>query len=218
MRPERARHLRARLRMVRRLHAEGRLHGLRHAGAMLRVPRHAFAPHDAPRDAYEDGSLDVGEDQTLSCPHFVAMMTGLLQLRRGDRVLEVGTGTGYQAAVLAAIGAEVTSIEIRPRLHAMARDNHAQLGIRGVDFRLGDGSQGAPDRAPFHGIVLACVPEEIPPTLLQQLAIGGRLVGPEGDPSRIQTLVHIERTPTGFSRQELRSAWFVPLVGPDDLD
>ncbi|MCB9677957.1 MAG: methyltransferase domain-containing protein [Alphaproteobacteria bacterium] len=197
--------------MVRWLHREGRLAGPRHAAAFLRVPRHRFVPAAQRHAAYRPGSPLVEAGQTLSSADHVALMTGLLRIRPGDRVLEVGTGTGYQAAILAALGAEVVSIEIRPELFTIAQRNHARLRT-GVELRLGDGSLGAPDRGPFQGIVLGCVPRELPAALLDQLAVGGRLVGPEGDPSRLQTLWMLERTPHGIERTALRGTWFVPMV------
>lgn len=198
--------------MVRWLRRERRLFGPRHALAFLTVPRHAFVPADQRAQAYDPGVLLTEEEQTLSSADQVALMTGLLDVRPGDRVLEVGTGTGYQAALLAAMGARVTTVEIRPSLHLAAVHNLTATGFSQVDARLGDGSLGAPDRGPFDGIVLGCVPERIPKALLDQLAVGGRLVGPEGDPDRIQTLVRITRTPAGYERTPIRPAWFVPLV------
>ena len=207
--------LRGRLRLVRWLRREGRLVVARHAAAFLRVPRHLFVPEDQVASAYQAGVLEIGDDQTMTSADYVAHMTGLLRVRPGDRVLEVGTGTGYQAALLAAMGAEVTSIEIRAGLHAIACANHARFPVGSVELRLGDGAAGAPDRGPFDGIVLGCVPEQIPQALTEQLAMGGRLVGPEGPVDRVQTLVVIEKTRRGLERTEVRGAWFVPMVTTD---
>lgn len=201
----------ARLRMVARLLREGRIAYPRLLHAFLTTPRHLFVPPELAAAAYGPEALEIAEEQTLTCPDFVAMMTALIRPRPGHRVLEVGTGTGYQAAILAAHGAQVTSIEVLPTLHAMARAAHTRAKVRGVDLRLGDGALGAPDQAPFDGIVVACAADPIPPALLDQLAVGGRLVAPEGPADRVQTLVLIERTPTGFTREALRGAWFVPL-------
>ena len=141
------------------------------------------------------------EGQTLTCPDFVAMMSAALHLRPGARALEVGTGTGCQAAILAACGAKVTSVEIRPSLHELARAAHARAGVRGVELRLGDGAAGAADNGPFDAILIACAAEQIPPALLDQLAMGGRLVAPEGAGDRLQTLVMVERRPEELVRQ-----------------
>jgi protein-L-isoaspartate(D-aspartate) O-methyltransferase len=211
-RPLSLQRLRDRARLVRWLRSEGRLVDARHAAAFLRVPRHLFVPELEVDRAYEPGVVEIGDEQTMTSADFVAHMTGLLRVRPGSRVLEVGTGTGYQTAILAAMGATVTSIEVRARLHAVACANHARFPVGAVELRLGDGALGAPDRGPFDGIVLGCVPERIPDALIDQLAPGGRLVGPEGPADRVQTLVVLERTPTGLERAEVRGAWFVPMV------
>ncbi|MFT4979495.1 MAG: protein-L-isoaspartate(D-aspartate) O-methyltransferase [Myxococcota bacterium] len=206
--------------MVARLLREGRIEDWTVLAAFLRVPRAAFAPPERAREAHGSEAIELSWGQTLTCPDFVAMMVTAARVKRGDRVLEVGTGTGYQAAVLAACGAEVVSIEIRPQLHEVARDNHATLRRRHrADLRLGDGALGAPDRAPFDAIILGCAAEPLPPALIEQLAPGGRVVYPEGDgrQDQLQTLVVIEKTSSGLSRRTLRAAWFVPLVRPDEL-
>ncbi len=207
--------LRARLRMVARLLAEGRIEDGRLLWAFLRVPRHLFVPPELAAASYGADAVELVDGQTLTCPDFVAQMVSLLALKPGQRVLEVGSGTGFQTAVLAACGVELTSIEVRPSLHRMAQDNLARARIRGVDLRLGDGAAGAPDRGPFDAILLSCAIEDVPPALLAQLAPGGRLVLPEGDPDRLQTLVLLERTEEGLQRTEVRAAWFVPMWRPD---
>lgn len=138
-------------------------------------------------------------------------MTELLDVAPGSRVLDVGTGTGYQAAVLAQLGCDVTSVEILESMHHFGAQNLRRAGYH-VDLRLADGAIGAPDRAPFDAIIAACSPHEYPRTLLEHLRIGGVLVGPEGDPDRIQTLVRYRRTRMGFDRDEIRAAWFVPMT------
>ncbi len=198
--------------MVARLIRERRVSELRLAGVMLRVRRHRFVPPELELACYEPYAHELIDGQTLTCPDFVAQMVSLLELRPGDCVLEVGSGTGYQSAVLNAMGATVTTIEILPSLHQSARENLARRHIR-VDARLGDGALGAPDRAPFDAILVACAAFEVPPALLEQLAIGGRLVAPVGDPSRLQTLTRIRRTCSGLTQERIRAAWFVPMTG-----
>jgi protein-L-isoaspartate(D-aspartate) O-methyltransferase len=147
----------------------------------------------------------------MTCPGFVAQMTSLLEVRRGSRVLDVGTGTGYQAAVLAELGCEVTSVEILESMHELGAGNLQRAGYD-VELRLADGAHGASDRAPFDAILLACAPHNVPDELLEQLRVGGVLVAPEGDPELIQTLVRYRRSEDGWDREELRAAWFVPMT------
>jgi len=198
--------------MVARLVKNGRLHDASLRRAFERVPRHRFVPERHREACYQPGALELGPEQTITCPDFVALMIGLLELRAGDRVLEVGTGTGYQAAIIASMGAELTTIEVCEPLHRMAAANLAAQGLERVVACLGDGSLGAPDRAPFDGVVLGCAAPTAPPALVEQLAMGGRLVLPEGHPGRIQTLVRYTKTPAGLAREAIRAAWFVPLV------
>lgn len=217
--------LRARLGMVARLLREERVEDLPLLWALLRVPRHRFVPPELEALAYSPDALELSPahgGQTVTCPDFVSMMITAVGVRPGARVLEVGTGTGYQAALLAAMGAQVTSVEVRPEAHALARRFHTRAhgrrpwrADRRVELRLADGFAGAPDRAPFDAIIVGCAVEPIPEALLDQLAVGGRLVAPEGDPDRIQTLVRVERTAGGFEKTELRAAWFVPMVRAD---
>ncbi len=211
--------LRARLSMVARLLRGGRIEDWTVLGAFLRVPRHAFVPPELARAAHGPVALDQPWGQPITCPEFVATMVTAARVGPGSRVLEVGTGTGYQAAILARCGAEVVSIEVRDTIHAQAARIHAELQTPGLELRLGDGAFGAPDRAPFDAIVLGCAVEPLPPALLAQLAPGGRVVFPEGDGhnDRLQTLVVLENTPRGLVREALRAAWFVPLV-PGDPD
>lgn len=196
-----------RARLVARLWRDGRLGTPRRAWAFASVPRHRFAPGHPPEAAWSVDALPTVDGQTLTCPTFVALMTQLADVRPGARVLEVGTGTGYQAAILRALGARVTTVEVRPSLAAMARAN-----LPDVDVRVGDGALGAPDAAPFDAILLGCAPERIPHALLDQLRVGGRLVAPEGGEHVLQQLVVIERTPDGWAREVVRAAWFVPMV------
>ena len=177
--------------------------------AMEAVPRHLFVrPDDAPL-AYSDRALPLGLGQTISQPYVVALMTELARVRPGDRVLEVGTGSGYQAAVLAECGAEVYSIERLEPLSRRASEVLESLGYR-VHLRVGDGALGWPERAPFRAIVVTAAPARVPPALLEQLELGGRLVVPEGE-REVQMLRVYERTEKGFRVTEHGEVLFVPL-------
>jgi protein-L-isoaspartate(D-aspartate) O-methyltransferase len=177
---------------------------------MRRVPRHLFVPDVLRSEAYEDYPLSIGSRQTISQPYIVAFMTEQLGLRGGENVLEIGTGSGYQAAVLAAIAASVTSIEIREELADEARDRLKQLGVTNVEIRTGDGYGGCPERGPYDGILVTAAPERIPPPLLEQLAPGGRMVIPVG--VFHQELVVVERGPDGLHERSVLPVRFVPFV------
>lgn len=179
--------------------------------AMARVPRELFVPAAVRRQAYEDVALPIGGGQTISQPFVVATMLTLLQPKPGERALDVGTGSGYNAALLAALGATVTGIELLPSLAEHARRALSDAGFGEVEVRVGDGRLGAPDRAPFDVIAVAAATDAVPPALVEQLAPGGRLVLPRGD-ERMQVLVLLERV--GDRLQETRSlaCRFVPLL------
>jgi protein-L-isoaspartate(D-aspartate) O-methyltransferase len=179
--------------------------------AMRAVPRHLFVPREETAHAYEDRPLAIGGGQTISQPYIVAFMTEQLSLTGKEKVLEIGTGSGYQAAVLARLAAKVYSIEIRPELAASARERLAGLGVANVEIRAADGYRGWPDAAPFDGILVTAAPEKVPPPLLEQLAVGGRMVIPVG--GFYQELKVIERTATGFSERSVLPVRFVPFVG-----
>ncbi|MFH0794815.1 MAG: protein-L-isoaspartate(D-aspartate) O-methyltransferase [bacterium] len=149
--------------------------------AMCKIPRHLFVPERLRDQAYEDGPLTIGCGQTISQPYMVAVMSELLRLQPGDRVLEVGTGSGYQAAVLAEMGLQVYTIEIVAELLERAKTLLASMQYRRVEFRLGDAFQGWPEAAPFHGIMLTAAPLSLPQPLKDQLAEGGRIVAPLGE-------------------------------------
>ncbi len=180
-------------------------------GAMAAVPRHEFVPKNLAHLAYSDQPLPIGSGQTISQPYIVAAMTELARVRPGARVLDVGTGSGYQAAVLAELGAEVLSIEIVSELAEQATRTLERLGYAGVSVRVGDGSCGAPDSAPFDAIIAAAAPPAVPPALEEQLAPGGRLVLPVG--RDVQDLMVIERTAEGFERWVVFAVRFVPMIG-----
>ena len=191
-----------------------RARGVRHAGtlrAMAAVPRHEFVPAASAHAAYEDRPLPIGHGQTISQPYMVAAMTAALEPAAGDRVLEVGTGSGYQAAVLARLVADVVTFEWVPELAARARATLARLAISNVRVTSGDGSRGAPGER-FDGIIVTAGAPAAPPPLLDQLAAGGRLVLPRGTRQH-QVLTVIRRRETGFDEEERDGCVFVPLLG-----
>ena len=202
----------ARARMVLGLVREGRLREPHLIEAFLRVPRHAFVTPANHWRAYHDAAFEVCAGQPITCPGFHAQMLSLLAPSAGMRVLDVGTGTGYQAALLSAMGCEVTSIEIVEQVHRFAAKNLRDTGHGAVHLILGSGFQGAPSRAPFDGIILGCSPETLPQPLLDQLADGAHLVAPVGGADVVQTLVKITRQGDAFHEEVIRSAWFVPMV------
>jgi protein-L-isoaspartate(D-aspartate) O-methyltransferase len=182
--------------------------------ALDAVPRHLFVPPPERARAYEDRPLPIGDGQTISQPYMVALMTSLLELRPGDRVLEIGTGSGYQAAVLSRVAAEVYSIEIRQPLADRARRTLADLGYRNVHLRVGDGFQGWPEEAPFDGIIVTAAPPSVPDPLLRQLKVGGRLVIPVGSQGSLQSLQVLTKRPDGsFDRSNVMPVFFVPMTG-----
>ena len=179
--------------------------------AMRVVPRHLFVPEELRSASYADHPLPIGEGQTISQPYIVGLMSELLEVRAGDKVLEIGTSSGYQAAVLAAMGCEVYSIEIRASLAATAEARLKELGYPNVHVRAGDGYAGWPEAGPFRGIIVTAAPERIPVPLLQQLAVGGRLVIPVG--AYYQQLKVVTREPQGFSEKDVLPVRFVPMTG-----
>ncbi|HEX3290571.1 MAG TPA: protein-L-isoaspartate(D-aspartate) O-methyltransferase [Gaiella sp.] len=179
--------------------------------AMLRVPREVFVPPDLVAAAYDDGALPIGEEQTISQPFIVATMCELLALDGSEHVLDVGTGSGYAAAVLDELAASVVSIERIPALAARAHRALERTGHGRVEVRVGDGSLGVPDRAPFDAIAVAAATAHLPPALLEQLAPGGRMVLPRGS-RRGQRLVRIVRTDDGPVETASLACRFVPLV------
>ncbi len=178
--------------------------------AMRKVPRHRFVPAALADRAYRDGPLPIGYGQTISQPFIVASMTALADPQPRDRILEVGTGSGYQAAVLGELAARVYTIEIVPELAARSRKLLAELGYENVDVITGDGWKGLAGEAPFDAIVVTAAPAEIPPPLLDQLAVGAKLVIPVGD--RNQMLRVVERTREGLEERGVYPVRFVPLV------
>ena len=182
--------------------------------AMARVPRDRFVPDSLSAHAYDDGALPIGQDQTISQPFVVATICALLGLHGSERVLDVGTGSGYQAAVLAELAAQVITIERIPELAESARARLADAGYANVEVVVGDGSLGVPERAPFDAIAVAAAAPTVPPALFDQLAEGGRLVVPRG--SRFgQELVLVARTAGGRTERTSIPCRFVPLVGDE---
>lgn len=178
--------------------------------ALREVPRHRFVPEAWRAHAYDDRPLPIGFEQTISQPYIVAVMTEALGPEPGDVVLEVGTGSGYQAAVLSRLVRRVHSIEIVPALAERARSTLGALGIHNVEIVVGDGWQGLPAHAPYDGILVTAAPDRIPEALLDQLAPGGRLVVPVGEAE--QDLQVVTRTGQGFETRTLFGVRFVPLV------
>jgi protein-L-isoaspartate(D-aspartate) O-methyltransferase len=181
--------------------------------ALRAVPRHRFVPGVSPELAYADRPLPIGHDQTISQPYIVARMTELVEPTSADRVLEIGTGSGYQAAVLAEIVDAVYTVEIIPELGRTARARLDTLGYDNVRVRIGDGYEGWPAHAPFDAIVVTAAPEEIPPPLIDQLAPGGRMIVPVGPTGRTQRLTLITKAEDGtVTRRALAPVRFVPFL------
>lgn len=179
--------------------------------AIRSVPRHLFVPEEAREHAYDDSPQVIGSGQTISQPYIVALMTELLEIKPGDRVLEIGTGSGYQAAVLSAMGIEVYSMEIRSDLCRQARETLGNLGYVNVHVRCGDGYGGWPEVAPFDGIVVTAAPEKIPEPLIEQLRDGAHMVIPVG--SFYQELKVITKEGEGTSERSVIPVRFVPMTG-----
>lgn len=181
--------------------------------AMSVVPRHEFVPTDRRAFSYADGPLPVGWNQTISQPYIVALMTELLEIKEGQKVLEIGTGSGYQAAVLAQIKARVFSIEILPELAAWGKENIVRAGYRDVSLRVGDGYKGWPEQAPFDAIIVTCAPENIPAALTVQLKEGGRMIIPVGPQGGMQELVLVTKTDGRIEQRAVIPVRFVPMIG-----
>jgi protein-L-isoaspartate(D-aspartate) O-methyltransferase len=180
--------------------------------AMAAVPRHEFVPRAHVERAYSDGPLPIGFGQTISQPYIVALMTELAQVREGDKVLEIGTGSGYQAAVLAELTDRVYSVEIVPELARSAGERLARLGYRSVAVRDADGYLGWERLAPFDAILVTAAPDHVPPPLIRQLKEGGRMVIPVGAPGSYQTLWRIRKTGGRVVSENITDVAFVPLI------
>ncbi len=180
--------------------------------AMRTIPRHAFVPEELQAEAYQDNPLPIGRGQTISQPYMVGLMSSLLKLRGSEKILEIGTGSGYQAAILSALAAEVHSVEYIPQLAALARERLAALHIDNVIIHVGDGSLGWPDAAPYDGILVTAGAPVLPSALPDQLKNGGRLVIPVGERWR-QILQVWTNGAAGLEREEVLPVVFVPLKG-----
>jgi protein-L-isoaspartate(D-aspartate) O-methyltransferase len=190
-----------------------RARGITHDGvlkAMRRVPRHRFVPEEQRRYAYDDTPLPIGSGQTISQPFIVGYMTAALEPAKTDRVLEIGTGSGYQAAVLAELVGEVYTIEIVPALARQAATVLTDLGYKNIHTREGDGYRGWPEGAPFTKIIVTAAPEEVPQALVDQLAVGGIMVVPVGRGD--QMMVIIRKTTDGVVQRETIPVRFVPMI------
>ncbi len=179
--------------------------------AMLRVPRHEFVTPELIGSAYDDNALPLMLGQTISQPYIVGYMTQALELRGRERVLEIGTGSGYQAAVLAEVAAEVYTVEILPDLSDRAQSILNRLGYQNIHFRIGDGYQGWPEAAPFDGIIVTAAPDHVPQPLVDQLKSGGRMIIPVGRFD--QDLILIEKGERGVTRRSTMPVRFVPMTG-----
>lgn len=180
--------------------------------AMRKVSRHLFVPESFQYKAYSDCPLPIGENQTISQPYMVALMTESLEINEGDRVLEIGTGSGYQSAVLAEIAEELYSIERIKSLLKKARETLDGLGYTNITTKIFDGTYGWKEKSPFDGIIVTASSPEVPQTLLDQLSVGGRLIIPVGDSSS-QVLTKVKKTKEGIEKTELCGCVFVKLIG-----
>ena len=185
--------------------------------ALERLPRHEFVPAPLRASAYENRPLPVGYGQTISQPYIVAVMTDLLRVGAGDTALEIGTGSGYQAAVLAELGVKVSTIEIVEPLAREAAERLRRLGYGGIATRIGDGYHGWPEQGPFDAIMVTAAASHVPPPLLRQLKTGGRMVIPVGPPFQTQQLMLVEKRADGtLLTRQLMPVVFVPLTGGHD--
>ena len=186
---------------------------------MREVPRHQFVPYELRYCAYDNGPVPIGSDQTISQPYIVALMTDLLNPQPGDIILEIGTGSGYQAAILSLLVRQVYSIEIIEDLATKARNRLNKLDYRNVEIRCGDGYSGWPEHAPYDGIIITAAAPHVPLPLIEQLREGARMVIPIGMPFRYQELVVIDKKPGGgLETREVLGVSFVPLTGQCDIE
>ena len=179
--------------------------------ALRRVPRHEFVPAAQVANAYEDSPLPIGLGQTISQPYIVGYMSEALQVKPESKVLEIGTGSGYQAAILGELAKDVYTIEIVPELARRSKDLLARLGYKNIHVRAGDGYRGWPEAAPFDRIIVTAAPDHVPQPLIEQLAVGGRMILPVGD--HYQQMMIITKTEKGIVQQRTIDVMFVPMTG-----
>ncbi len=199
-------------RMVDRHLAERGIKNKRVLEAFRTVPRHKFLPKGTQRQAYDDESIPIGEGQTITPPYDVAFMTEVLDPKPTDVVYEVGTGSGYQSAILSRLVKEVYSVEIHKKLSERATEVHKEVGYKNIHTRVGDGYEGWPEAAPFDAIIVTCAPEEIPQPLVDQLKDGGRMVIPLGN-RFTQTVWLVTKKDGKLTKRELKPTLFVPMTG-----
>jgi protein-L-isoaspartate(D-aspartate) O-methyltransferase len=202
----------AREKMVTQQLAAGDINDPRVLAAMRDLPRHEFVPEDLRKEAYDDRPLSIGHGQTISQPYIVAFMTEQLRLEPADRVLEVGTGSGYQGAILGRLAGEVYSIEIIEPLAQRAIEILQRLGLSNVHAKSGDGYLGWPEHAPFDAIIVTCAPAQIPPPLVAQLKEGGRMIIPVGDIRGVQELYLLKKSGGVIQRTAVLPVRFVPMT------
>jgi protein-L-isoaspartate(D-aspartate) O-methyltransferase len=207
-----------RLRMVERLRDYYKIADERVLAVMEQLPRHLFVPEALRSQAYNDNALPISAGQTISQPYIVARMTELLELEGDEKVLEIGTGSGYQTAVLASLARKVFGIERLPNLAADAEQRLAALGIRNVAIKVADGTAGWDTYRPYDVILVAAGGPEIPEPLVEQLKIGGRLVVPVGEDQRRQNLMRVTRTDGSYRTEDFGPCAFVPLIGEHGWD
>jgi protein-L-isoaspartate(D-aspartate) O-methyltransferase len=200
-------------RMVDRHLVERGIKNKRVLEAFRTVPRHRFLPPGTRRLAYDDESIPIGEGQTITPPYDVAFMTEVLDPKPTDRVYEVGTGSGYQSAILSRLVKEVYSVEIHAPLGKRAAEVHKEVGYTNIHTRIGDGYEGWPDAAPFDAIIVTCAPEKIPQPLIDQLKDGGRMVIPLAKDRFTQSVFLVEKHGDELTRRELKPTLFVPMTG-----
>ena len=203
----------SRERMVQKLHDHYKIRDERVLSAMFRVPRHFFVPEALKAQAYKDNALPISSNQTISQPYIVAKMTELLEITPDSKILEIGAGSGYQTAILAALAGKVFAIERIPQLARKAQERIDLLGFKNVKLNCADGTNGWEDHAPFDGILVAAGSPVIPEPLVHQLKIGGRLVIPIGQNQKSQHLIRITRTERNFTTEDFGACAFVPLIG-----
>jgi protein-L-isoaspartate(D-aspartate) O-methyltransferase len=202
-----------RQKMVTRLREHYKIRDENVLNVMEKLPRHLFVPEALKVQAYKDNALPISSKQTISQPYIVARMTELLELTPDKKILEIGAGSGYQTAILASLARKVFAIERIAILTDEARERLNRLGIRNVDLRCADGTNGLPTYAPYNGILVAAGSPQMPEPLLQQLQIGGRLVIPIGQDQKTQRLIRVTRNANGFQTEDFGACAFVPLIG-----